>query len=147
MPPLANVSRPARIATGLGLLALVPFLVGALAIWLVDPPLRAGASLALAAYAAVVVSFIGAIHWGLGFRQPQPATSLFVWGVVPSIVGWIAVLAPSRPGLVLQALMLAVCYLVDRHVYVREQVATWLPLRRNLTVPAALCCLFGAFGN
>jgi hypothetical protein len=136
-----------RVAGALGYLALVPFVGCAALVWLPDVDLRNAAALALSAYAAVVVSFIGAIHWGLGFRQAQPATSLFVWGVVPSIVAWIAVLVPFRAGLVTQALMLAVCYLVDRRVYVREGVAAWLPLRRSLTIPAALCCLVGAFGS
>ena len=147
MPLPAPATPPVRIATVLGYVALVPFVVGALLVWTIDADLRPGASLALSTYAAVVVSFIGAIHWGLGFRQEHPATSLFVWGVVPSIVAWVAVLVPFRSGLVMQALMLAVCYLVDRRVYTREGLAAWLPLRRGLTIPAALCCLVGAFGS
>lgn len=147
MPTIPENSSPLRVATGLGYLALVPFFVGAVLVWTIDDDLRPGASLALATYAAVVLSFIGAIHWGLGFRQERPAASLFVWGVVPSIVAWIAALVPFRAGLVAQALMLAVCFLVDRRVYLREGVERWLPLRLSLTIPAALCCLVGAFGN
>lgn len=152
MPTSSRSPSSARVVAGLGYLALVPFVVGAVSVWVIDAnlrdaDLRPGISLALSAYAAVVVSFIGAIHWGLGFRQEHPTTSLFVWGVVPSIVGWIGVLLPFRSGLVMQALMLAICYLVDRRVYAREGVAAWLPLRRRLTIPAVLCCLAGAFGS
>ena len=138
---------PARVAAGLGYLAVLPFVVGALLVWMSGAGLRPEASLALSAYAAVVVSFIGAIHWGLAFRQQQPAPGLFVWGVVPSIIAWVAVLVPFRAGLVLQATMLVVCYLVDRRVYAREGVAAWLPLRRDLTIPAVVCCLVGALGS
>ena len=140
-------SPPSRVAAGLGHVALVPFVAGAVLVWTIDASLRPAASLALAAYAAVVASFIGAIHWGLGFRQDGAPTSLFGWGVVPSIVAWIAVLVPARDGLVALGLLLSVCYLVDRRVYPREGVAAWLPLRRRLTIPAALCCLAGAIAN
>ncbi len=63
------------VAVRLGALAVVPFVCGAALVWLVDPALRPLAAQMLSAYAAVVVSFIGAIHWGLGFAQAGPATT------------------------------------------------------------------------
>lgn len=147
MSPLPAVARPARIATVLGYLALVPFVVGALLVLVVGAGARPGASFALVSYAAVVVSFIGAIHWGLGFRQVDPAPRLFVWGVVPAIVAWLAVLMPSRFGLVAHAVLLIVCYLVDRAIYPLEGVARWLPLRLRLTIVAVASCFVGAAGS
>jgi hypothetical protein len=128
----------------LGYLAVLPFVVGAALVWTVDADLRPTAALALSVYAAVVISFIGAIHWGLGFAQADPAPRLFVWGVVPAIFACLAALMPARFGLVAQAVLLAACYLVDRRVYPLEGVGRWLPLRWRLSVVAIASCLVGA---
>jgi hypothetical protein len=134
---------PSPVAAGLGYLALVPFVAGAAAAWLVGPIDRPAVVQTLSAYAAVVLSFIGAIHWGLAFRQVEPAQRLFVWGVVPSLVAWVAVLARPATGLSIDAAMLVACYLVDHAVYPLEGVAPWRPLRLRLTVGAVASCLIG----
>ena len=135
---------PSAVAVSLGGLALVPFVAGAALTCFADASWHAPIGRALSAYAAVVVAFIGALHWGFAFTQAAPAPRLFVWGVIPAIVAWGAVLSPPRIGLLVHASMLAVCYLVDRATYPKEGVAAWLPLRRGLTVTATLCCLVGA---
>lgn len=140
----ASEPGPAPWAVGLGHLALLPFLAGAAAAWLGSAAIRPLAQEALSAYAAVVVSFIGAIHWGLAFPQARPAPSLLVWGVLPSLAAWAALLLAPAAGLLVHALVLAACYAVDRVVYPRERVARWLPLRLRLTAVAVLCCLGGA---
>ena len=142
--PVPPVVSP--VAVRLGYLAVVPFVCGAALTWLVDPALRPLAAQMLSAYAAVVVSFIGAIHWGLGFKQAQSASGLFVWGVVPSLVACVAVLIPPHVGLAVHAAMLVVCYLVDLRVYPRQAVGRWLPLRLRLTVAATGSCLVGVAG-
>ncbi len=134
-----------RVAVGLGYLAVVPFVCGAVLVLLVDRTMQPFAAQILSAYAAVVVSFIGAIHWGLAFPQPKPAPSLFFWGVIPSLFVWLAVLLLPSFGLVLEAAMLVACYLVDRRVYPQQGVARWLPLRLRLTVVATSACLVGAW--
>jgi len=144
---LTNAHVPSSVAVRLGYLAVLPFVVGAALVWAIETDLRATASLALTIYAAVVVSFIGAIHWGLGFAKTDPAPRLFVWGVVPAILACLAALMPARFGLVAQAALLATCYLVDRRVYPLEGVGRWLPLRWRLTVVAIASCLVGAAGS
>jgi Protein of unknown function (DUF3429) len=143
----AASSVPSRVATGLGYLAIVPFLVGAALPWLADPQWRPPLAQALSSYAAVVISFIGAIHWGLAFPQSRPAPRLFVWGVVPSLVAWAAVSMPPHDGLVVHALMLVACYLVDRATYPVQNVGAWLPLRLRLTIVATACCIVGAIAR
>ncbi len=128
----------------LGYLALLPFVAAAAATWLGPVAWRATAGQGLAVYAAVVASFIGAIHWGLAFTQERPAPTLWLWGVLPSIVAALAALAPPANGLWVLAAVLVACYAVDRRVYPQQQVAQWLPLRLRLTALATLCCVMGA---
>lgn len=149
MSPIAASYQPPLTDTGrlLGHLGLIPFVLGAALIWVVNAEAHPYATLALSGYAAVVVSFLGGIYWGLAFRLSAPPASLFIWGVVPSLVAWLAVMMPASAGLVVHGVMLCVCYGVDRKVYPTQGLAQWLTLRFRLSMVAALCCFLGAAGT
>ena len=141
-PPLTDTAR------WLGQLGLLPFVLGALLVWLgLDPDLHLFVAGALSAYAALILSFLGGIHWGLAMRHSAPPPGLLIWGVVPSLLAWLAVLMPPFAGLALQGLMLGVCYAVDRRVYPTQGVAHWLTLRFRLSAVASLSCFLGAAGS
>ena len=137
---------PQPVAVRLGYVALLPFVVGAAAVLIARGAAQAHAAAALSAYAATVVSFLGGIHWGFGFRTSRPPASLFVWGVMPSLVAWAALLLPVAAALALHAAALSACFLVDRAVYPRQDAGAWLPLRFRLTAVAVPACLLGVGG-
>ncbi len=145
--PDSSAVPTAPLATGLGYLALIPFAVGATLVWSSNPDVHDLAARGLAAYAAVVVSFIGGIHWGLAFTRPSPSPRSFVWGVIPALIAWPALLMRLPIGLAVVAVTLVACYLVDRWAYVEAGVAAWLPLRLRLTIVATICCVVGAVGS
>lgn len=138
---------PTPWALRLGYAGLLPFVTGAVLVWLVSAEAHPYVTLGLSAYAALIVSFLGGIHWGIAFRQAQPAPSLFTWGVLPSFPAWVAVMMPPSAGLVIHGVMLLVCYLVDRRVYPQQGLSHWLTLRFRLSTVAALCCFLGAAGT
>jgi hypothetical protein len=140
--PIAPAAR--ATAHRLGLAGLLPFLAGAGLLWWLPPDAAPRISAALLAYAALIVSFLGGIHWGLGFRDG--GSWPFVWGVMPSLGAWPALLLPARTGLLLLGALLLLCYAVDRLRYPRHGLADWLPLRLRLSGVAALCCFVGAAG-
>ena len=132
----------------LGNAGLAPFVLLAATVWLVDADLQPWAAMAMAAYAALIVSYLGGIHWGLAWKQPdapaeQQRAHLW-WGVAPSLVAWPGVLMPPHAGLVWLALALVLCYLVDRRLYPNAGVGHWLTLRFRLTAVATLSCLIAA---
>src|SRR6218665_1712569 len=137
------------VASRLAYAGLAPFVIGALLVWLVADNLGAHAfvTLALSAYAGLVIAFLGGIHWGLAFRQTIPSPQPFVWGVVPTLVAWVAVVMPAYAGLVLHGVMLVVGYLVDRRLYPALGVSSWLTLRFRLSAVAALSCFLAAAGS
>ncbi len=145
--PVPNPVGLTPTALRLGYGGLVPFALGALLVWLVREDAHPYVALALAAYAAVIVSFLGGIHWGLAMRHAEPPTRLLVWGVVPPTLAWPAVMMPPSAGLVILGAMLLVCYGVDRRLYAEQGVAHWLTLRFRLSAVASLCCLVGAAGS
>lgn len=146
MSSSSATSPPFTTALRLGYLALIPFVAGAVLLWTVRGPVHPYVAAALLGYAAVVVAFLGGVHWGFGFVQSAPADRLFVWGVVPALVAWVAVLMQPYAGLVLHGVMLIACYLVDRRVYPRHGAGAWLTLRFRLSAVSSLACFVGAAG-
>ena len=135
-------------ARWLGHAGLVPFVLGALLAWVgLAPEQHAFVGVAMSAYAALILSFLGGIHWGLAFRNTAPPASLFIWGVLPALLAWMAVLMPPHAGLALHGVLLVICYLVDRRVYPVQGVAHWLTLRFRLSAVAALSCFLAAAGT
>ena len=129
----------------LGYAGLIPFVLLAGLMWMVNSELLPFVSVALGAYAAAIVSFLGGVHWGIGFMKgPAAARFHFVWGVVPSLLAWLALLSPVYAALPLLALVLVACYAVDSKTYPAAGLASQLPMRLRLTVVAALSCLLGA---
>jgi hypothetical protein len=138
---------PSAWALRLGYAGLLPFVAGALLVHLVWPELHPATTLALLAYAGTIVSFLGGIHWGIAMRAADPDFRLLAWGVVPSLVAWVALVMPPSAGLVVLGAMLVVCYLVDRRVYAAHGLQRWLTLRFRLSAVAALSCFVGAAGT
>ena len=135
----------ARLVHRLAYAGLIPFVVLALLMWLVAGDVHAFVAMALSAYAATIAAFLGGIHWGMGLPLDAPQRRFhLVWGVMPSLVAWVALLMPAYAGLPLLALLLVVCYGVDRRTWPAWGWAAWLPLRFRLTSVAVLSCLFGA---
>lgn len=135
----------------LGYAGLLPFVGLTALIWLVDAELVGFVADAMLAYAAVIVSFLGGIHWGAGFLKDEEdgqsegvARFHFVWGVVPSLLAWLALLMPGSAGLPLMGLVLLACYAVDRKTYPGAELAHWLPMRLRLTLVATVSCVLAA---
>jgi hypothetical protein len=145
---MKSSNRPSRVTQALGYAGLIPFLALALAVWLAPPQYRPVASTALLGYGASILSFLGAIHWGLNMRDASRATTaLWVWGVTPSLIAWVAILLQPQRGLWLIAAGLLACFVVDKTVYPRFDAHPWLPMRFLLTLVACACCIAGAWGS
>jgi len=142
-----------RIATLLGNLGLVPLFVLALVAWPWSGPVAVHVELALTAYAAVVLSFLGAVHWGLALANPglnkTQSWNAFGWGVAPSLLGWLAVLMLllGVPSSIVFAFLigdLLLARLMDGvliRMYATAPADWYIALRSRLTVAASLCLL------
>lgn len=144
-PPVPHPLAPPEQAARLAWLGLLPFVMGAFLLWLINHP-EALAFLALAqvAYGATVLAFLGGIHWGLTMDTHGEPPRARLWSVVPALVGTLAVVMPPHAGLPLVGMMLIVCYLVDRRLYPLAGLGHWLTLRFRLTVASSLSCFMAA---
>lgn len=146
---------PNPLARKLGYAGLIPFVGGALFIWLligrVDDDVVMFVAQAVAAYAALIVSFLGGMLWGLVMPGSQyhtapegPAERGLWWGIAYSLAAWIGVLMPPHAGLVFLGFLIIVCYASDRKRYHEAHMEGWLTLRFRLTVVASLSCFLAA---
>ena len=132
----------------LGLAGLIPFWGLALALLLrgafgLHP---AAIDMALATYAAIIVSFLGGIRWGLAVRAEDTGGNYAI-SVVPALVAW-ALLAAPEPwrlaGLGLAALALGA---IDLGLVRAGLAPQWFGrLRIILSTGAGVALLLGALG-
>ena len=139
-PARPNPSLPPG-ASALGYGGLVPFVAGVLGIAVLDGDLQLFAARALRAYGAVILSFLGAVHWGLLLGRPvSSAPRRLLAGVLPALAGWVALLLSERYGLALLVVAFGAFWLYEHRVLgARLLPEPYLGLRRNLTL--GVCAL------
>jgi hypothetical protein len=133
-----------RAPVWLGTAGLVPFVVLTSALYALPDVNIPVVLVWLTAYAAVVLSFVGAIHWGVAMvheQMPDAERGVFMaWSVVPALAGWMALLLPANAGLLLLGATFAVHYAADRQFAQRFALPRWyLRLRGGLTAVVVLC--------
>jgi len=137
-------------AAWLGGLGALPFIGLAGAAPFLDSAPRMFAVHALAAYGAVILSFLGGVHWGLAIvsgsngDHPEFRTRLIL-SVAPSLAAWAALLFPEKTGLLTLAAAIAAMLWVDIRATRAGHAPQWYPkLRIPLTCVVVAALLLGA---
>ncbi len=133
------MTTPSPTAKFLGYAGLIPFMaLSAFLLLLPSSPHKEIAFLSLLAYGATIVSFLGAIHWGFVMQQVAPDRLHLLWGIAPSLLGWMSLLIGSSNGLLLLTATLCLCFLIDYRTYPKLGLVQWLSMRFILTVVASM---------
>jgi hypothetical protein len=156
----AQTSRPPILVIWLGYGGLLPFIALATQC-AIDTNLGLLWRSILLGYGAVILSFVGALHWAFAMTLPDlthaKRSECYAWGVVPALIGWVAASIPisllwqwpSRSTAFETTLMVAAFlahYFQDRRLVKVAQLPAWyLPLRLQLTLVASVCLLVGGF--
>jgi len=140
-----------RTVAWLGYGGLIPFLALTPAS-LLDHHHGALWSDALYAYGAIILSFIGALHWGLAMSQPELSerqrSAWFAWSVVPALIAWPAILFSPPLAAPLLVFGFIAHYLQDRRLARQARLPDWyLPLRLRLSSVAVVCLVAGIFAS
>ncbi len=140
-----------RTVAWLGYGGLIPFLALAPAS-LLDLRHATLWSSALYAYGATILSFIGALHWGMAMSLPEltgdQRAVRYAWSIVPALIAWPAMLL--SPPLAAPLLLAGFIghYLQDRRLARQTRLPGWyLPLRVRLSSVACLCLAVGMFAS
>lgn len=142
---LAEVPRPALV---LGFAEVIPLLACAIGAWLGGR----GASLQLVSaeigYGAIVLGFLGAVHWGLAIAEGAADNwRRLLPAVLPALLGWIALLLPAPSGLAILALGFAGTDAAERAAVTANRAPVWYAALRKpltLTVLVSLAASYGA---
>ncbi|MBZ4200956.1 MAG: DUF3429 domain-containing protein [Methylotenera sp.] len=139
-------TNPQRLPQLLGYLGLLPFIVPSFFL-LYDPEHAIVWRDLLLSYAAVILSFVGALHWAFAMTLDDLSEKsrrwLYVWSVIPALAGWVALALPAWHGALLMAMVFALNLLQDIHLCRMADIPAWyLPLRRNLSSVASACLTY-----
>ena len=98
------------------------------------------------AYGAVILSFVGALHWGVAMlaRDLDEAQrdTRYLWGVMPALVAWPALLLSGWTASALLVAGFMLHYWQDRRLVRQCALPSWyLPLRGRLTGIACVCMI------
>jgi hypothetical protein len=140
-------------AAWLGALGAIPFVVLSLVAAVVDSPLQAQSRFALVAYGAVILSFLGGIHWGFALADSdsrcldRASQRRLVLGVVLALLGWAALFLPTLAALLSLAAAFVLRLLSDVHASRSAKAPRWYPkLRWPLTLVVVASLSLGALG-
>ena len=123
-----------KLADRLGYAGLIPF-VG-LAFQFEDETSVS----AFMSYAAVILSFLGGIHWGVAMRDQRLASNtVLAVSMLPSLLAWFAMLLPINLGLVISLLAYITWWAWDvTHI----EDSDYRRLRTHLTIVVSICHLW-----
>lgn len=136
--PSREASLP-RAALWSGYAGVVPFLACLAAVlWAPQPEWRGFAQQAAIAYGAVILSFVGALHWALALAGRLPGDPrTIVASVLPSLVAVAAVLIDGQRGIALLIVGFGAFWIYEHRQWAHRLPADYLGLRRRLTL--AVC--------
>jgi hypothetical protein len=145
MSAAARIS-PAAVVLGAG--GLLPF-IGLAALTALGPVTSYAYWLtALSQYGVVILTFVGALHWGYALhRGAQGRTAWLQYGfsVVPALLGWASLFFDVWTALRMQAVTLLSCFAFDLVMARIDPVpAAFLRLRAVLTVTGAASLLLAS---
>lgn len=143
---LASARIPAS-ALALGLAGLIPFLVGALALWVPLLFLTPALGLKLiVSYGAIILSFLGGIRWGTAIGPYDGGRMSFEFSasVLGSLAGLAAVFLPPVPALTLLVAGFLMQALWDVTSVESGRLPGWFGKLRMLLTAGAVISLIGA---
>lgn len=138
--------RSARTMRILGYAGLLPFALLLLIAVFANGQLALQATASMLFYAAMILTFVGAVHWGsvLSAADNNDAEQKrLYWAVTPSLLGWLALMLSAPWSIVLLVTAFLLCWWVDRKFYLKAGLLWYQSMRNHLTfaVVAALVAL------
>ncbi len=138
-----------RLALGLGLGGLLPFVGLAVLAWGGSTVGPTWALRGLILYGASILAFLDGLHWGFalsGRLSDRAARVALVWSVVPSLIAWSAAWMPEQSALLGLAGGLVLAWAFDQRAWPQYGIGPWfLRLRGLLTFVATGSLLTSAW--
>ena len=105
---------------------------------------------ALFSYGSVILTFVGALHWGFALAiagiPDKQRDAVLIWSVVPALIAWVALLFDGVATGYVLILGFAIHYWQDTRLHNGGFLPPWyLPLRFQITIVACICMSLGTY--
>lgn len=139
-PTSENASSP-DMPRFLGWAGLIPFGLAALGTHSGIDALILYGFLGGTAYGAVILSFLGAVHWGLSMQDDR-SPYWYVWSITPALFGFASLLLfDVEMRIVALIPLFALAWSVDRKAAIHGLIPNWYMRLRSMLTAGALICL------
>ena len=142
---MSNIKEPMpKVPMFLGLAGLIPFILLGVMLWALPIAQSAATLRALLAYAAIILTFVGALHWGVALAHPEMTererSTLMTWSAVPALIAWGVFFVEPLIALIVLTATFSIQLIADQHLVRRFNVSPWfLHLRQRLTAAVVVC--------
>ena len=148
----ASLMRLPVLVAALGYGGLIPFVGLSLLVMFGPADAMVFARGLLIGYGAVILSFVGALHWAFAMTLPGLDRARkhrgYVWSVIPALMGFLAIAMDSALSLSLLIVGFALAYWQDADLANRASLPAWYPrLRAWLSTIACLSLLCGLLAS
>ena len=128
-----------RIAKILGYAGLIPFIIFSIGSW-IEIPYLYNTIYVLITYAAIILSFMGAIHWGMAMsKTDNKQNKYFITSVIPALAAWFSLLIPEFFSLIVLLIGFILLISYDLAVEKPQGFPNWyIPMRIKLTFVVSL---------
>ena len=136
---------------------LIPFIGLALMVQLAPTPINYLSAESIASYGAIIVAFMGALHWGANLQTLGKPLSgdrwidrnAWIWGITPALIAWVALHIYIPVSLIILAATLVIQRNIDKDTYTYyftndDARAAFLTMRTRLSYIAAACLTWAA---
>lgn len=137
------------IVLALGYAGLLPFITLASALWFEPGDLQIPLNEALLSYSAIILSFMGAIHWGLAMKADDTiGNTQLALSVIAPLSAWIASLTPVAINYSLLIICFTILCLYDVYMVRVNKAPSWYSrLRIPLTVIVVISLIAAVAAN
>lgn len=95
----------------------------------------------LVPYAAIILTFMGGVHWGLIMNRETPDNRMYVVGIAPSLVAVAAIFVEGVLGLILLAAGFLALVIYDVRIVGQKYAPQWYATLRMQLTAAVVTCL------
>ena len=129
--------KTARTIKLLGFGGLLPFVSLLVIIVFGSDKLSDKAAESMLYYAAVILTFLGAVHWGsvlVVANNSSVEQKRLWWAITPSLIAWVALMLPIQFSIVVLMLAFVLCWWMDKILYDQTEFTWYIKMRLHLTI-------------
>jgi hypothetical protein len=135
-----------NLAKILGYAGGIPFIAGGIGIWLFPAPYLSIMANILILYGAVILTFLGAVYWGIGVVNGGPDW-LFFYAIAPALLAWGGLALPITISYPIITLGLIIAAGIDGIAMKAGIIQLdYFAFRRNLTILAVVSLIIAWIG-